>query len=124
MKEGIEKNITKKENKKTTLERLKEIKEKEEEAIEEDKLLHARSWEHINPKLLIDQCRELFDLFSRGDYESLSTAKDKLPLIQKEINKIKDKDQKNSNQEFLYWIDDKIARALQIEIDKREISKT
>ena len=104
----------------STLDKLKEFKAKEEEAIKEDALLHSKSWEHINPDLLIKSCQELFELYTIDTLESLSEALSHLPVIEQEINKIKNKEERDSNLDFYHWIDDKIRAKHKLESEKAD----
>lgn len=98
------------------------FKEKEMKAIEEDKL-HPRVWEHINPDKLIEQCQEVFDLYKKGDSDSLNSASNKIEAIKIEIEKMKDKKIKDSNQRFIQWIDDEVKKALDTAFTKEELEK-
>ena len=107
----------------TIEEKLAAFKDAETKAIEDDKLLHDKSWENINPNHLIDECKEIFGLFLKGDLNSLSNAKNNIPVAKGEVAQIKDKEKRESNDAFIKWVDDRIEAARGIQIDKEEISK-
>jgi hypothetical protein len=99
--------LIKKIRKKTPIERLKEIKEKEMIRMKEEKT--SGPWRHIEPENLIKEVLELYDLFER---RKLKVAKVKLEEVSEKIAKIKDKKVKASNERFVQWIDDRIATGL------------
>lgn len=99
--------LIKKIRKKTPIERLKEIKEKETTRMKEEKT--SGPWRHIEPENLIKEVLELYDLFER---RKLKVAKVKLEEVSEKIAKIKDKKVKASNERFVQWIDDRIATGL------------
>lgn len=107
----------------TVEEKLTAFKNAETKAIEDDKLLHDKSWENIDPNHLIGECKEIFGLFLKGDLDSLSSAKNNILVAKEETAKIKDKEKRESNDAFIKWVDDRIEAARGIQIDKEEISK-
>lgn len=108
--------------KKETENPLLVFKEKEMKAIEEDKL-HPRVWEHIDPDKLIGECREIFELYLKGDTDSLNSALNKIEAVKIETEKMKDKKAKDSNERFILWIDDKVRQAQSIAFTKDELAK-
>lgn len=98
------------------------FKEKEMKAIEEDKL-HPRAWEHIDSDKLINECQEVFDLYKKGDSDSLNSALNKIEAIKMEMEKMKDKKTKDSNERFIKWIDDRVKEALDTAFTKEELEK-
>lgn len=89
---------------KTVLERLKEIKAKEEKNKKENPT-YGSPWFIISPEKLIPEAQEVFDLFEK---EELLPAREKLAALKEKIEKMKKGDEKISNENFLSWIDDKI----------------
>ncbi|MBU4285184.1 hypothetical protein KKF60_01330 [Patescibacteria group bacterium] len=101
---------------------LTAFKEKEMKAMEEDKL-HPRAWEHINPDKLIKECQEVFYLYKNGDSDSLNSAMNKIEAIKIEMEKMKDKKTKDSNERFIQWIDDEVKKALNTALTQEELEK-
>ena len=104
---------------KSVVERLKEIKAKEESIKKEDPT-YGTPWSIINPEKLIPEAQELFDLF---DKDNTDTARAEILMIGERIEKIRDKEQKKINEEFIKWIDDKIEKKFldkQLEEDKQK----
>jgi len=90
--------------KKSTLEKLEEIKGKEMKRMKEDKT--SGPWLHIEPKHLTEDAQKLFDLFKNGDLEA---AQEQLKRVSEEMGKIKDEKVRSSNERFVQWIDDQIG---------------
>lgn len=104
---------------KSVVGRLKEIKAKEESIKKEDPA-YGTPWSIIDPEKLIPEAQELFDLFAKDNIE---TARAEILMIREKIEKIGNKEQKQSNEEFVNWIDDKIEdrfRDRQLEEDKQK----
>jgi len=95
--------------KSSVLDRLQATKEEEEAKKVQDKLYRS-PWEHIIPEDLIEENKALFDLFSRGEFEA---AQVKALAVKEKIKLIKDESKRDSNERFLYWIDDKIQKELE-----------
>ncbi len=98
------------------------FKEKEMEAMEENRT-YPRAWEHIDPNKLIDGCQKIFDLYKKGDSDSLTDALNKIDVINKKIEKMKDIEEKKSTQKFIEWIDDKVKGARSTALTKEELAK-
>ena len=93
---------------KSAIERLKEIKAKEENIKKEDPT-YGTPWSIIDPEKLILEAQEIFDLFEKGESrEELLLARERLRTFKDEIERMKNTDTKISNESFLKWIDDKI----------------
>jgi hypothetical protein len=98
------------------------FKEREMRAMQEDKT-YPRAWEHIDPNKLSKKCQEVFDLYKKGDYDSLTFALSIISTIKEEIKVMKDKDTKNSTQKFIEWIDDKVQGAQNAILTRDELAK-
>ena len=104
MKEGIEK-LKKEEEEKSPIEKLKEIKEKDDFIKKEDSLhptpLHAIDLDNLDPGAL-----ELYRLYDEGDIDS---ARAGIRLIGEKIEKIKDKKKRENNEKLLNYVDNLIG---------------
>jgi hypothetical protein len=116
MKEEIEKKqLNKQENiegislieKENTIKEIIEIKEKKEKQAKEDN--EKSPWLLINPELLIPEVVKIFIHYNREEYKS---AKSVLESSKELVEKISNKEKRNSNEKFLKMIDDKIIIAL------------
>lgn len=107
MKEGIEK-LKKESKEKSAIERLQEIKQKEEQMKKEDPA-YGSPWASIDPEKLIQEARDLFDIFDQGD---LNVARTEIQVVREKIEKIKNKEARVSNEGFINWIDGEIANKL------------
>jgi len=117
VRESIEKRISKKKEE-SILEKLKGIKAKEEKIAKEDKT--GTAWSLIDPELLIEDARELFSHYEKGEFD---IAQGELKKVLTEIEKIKEEKIKNSNESFVHWIDNKIGDALANKERREEIEK-
>ena len=106
-KESIENLGQKKEEEKSVIEKLVEIKEREEKISQEDK--RGTPWHTINPEDLISEARKVFTSFESGEFE---TAKEALKAVREKIGQIKDSKEKTSNEEFANLFDDKIEEKI------------
>ena len=102
MRESIEKK-----EEKPTVEILEEIRNKEMEAAKEEK--SSTAWNTIIPSLLIPELLETYDLLSNGEPK---LAGEKLKEAAIALEKIKDKERKLSNENFIHLYDDKINTQL------------
>lgn len=115
MREGIKEKLNiGKEEEKAVMEKLKELKEKETERMEEDNTLGP--WKNIEPEHLTPEAQELFDLFEK---DQLEVVQEKFQDVSSKIEEIKDKKIKSSNENFLHWIDDKVNA----EVSKRTLEE-
>jgi hypothetical protein len=106
-KESIENLGQKKEEEKSVIERLMEIKGREEKIAQEDKT--GTPWHTINPEDLTSEARKVFTSFESGEFE---TAKEALKAVREKIGQIKDSKEKTSNEEFANLFDDKIEEKI------------
>lgn len=110
MRKSIESRIEKskkEEKEKTVIERLKEIKKKEEEIARQDKT--GTPWHAINPEELIPEAQELFDFFEKGEYE---TAKGLLEAVREKTKEMEKSKVKDSNEGLANLLDDKIIEKI------------
>jgi len=64
----------------------------------------------IKVKELISEAEELFSLIEKKEFEA---AHAKVDEVKEKIEKMKDSEKKNSNESFVRFFDDKIAKALE-----------
>lgn len=119
--ESIEKsNIDKGERgEKSVIERLKEIKEKEE-IIKKENPTYGTPWSVINPEKLSQEALELYELYDKGD---IKAAEAEISVVRDKLKEIKNKEEKENNEQFINWIDDKIGSKFlgdQLEEDKQK----
>ena len=105
MEERIEKF---KEQERPVSERLEELKQKEIKRMEEDPT-HGGPWKNIEPEHLTLEVQELYDLFEKNQ---LDVIQDKFREAGEKIGKMKNGKAKDSNTNFLQWIDNRINAEL------------
>ncbi|MDP2934569.1 MAG: hypothetical protein Q8N59_02285 [bacterium] len=110
--------LPKKEEEKSPLEIMEEIKKKEEGVAKEDKT--GTPWNLINPDLITPENRELFRHFNDGELE---IAQGELRVAKAKLEKIKNEKAMLSNKTLLEMIDDKIPVLIEIERQRLEDEK-
>lgn len=101
-------------NKETVPEELEKIKIDDIEKMEDDKTYRS-PFLHIEIKDLIPEAQELYLAFERKDFVA---AQGMLAELDEKIEKIKKESTKISNQQFRFWIDNKIIEGMRIQESK------
>lgn len=110
MKEGIEEF---KGQKRPVAERLEELKQKEIKRMEEDPT-HGGPWKNIEPGHLTLEVQDLYDLLGRNQ---LDVIRDKFREAGEKIEEMKNGKVKDSNTNFLQWINGRIN----VELSKKTL---
>lgn len=103
-----------KNDEKSSLEIMTEIKKKEEEIAKEDKM--GTPWNLINPDLITPENLEVFRHFIEGELE---IAQESSRVEKAKLETIKDEKVRLSNETLLHVIDDKISA----EIARKELEE-
>lgn len=94
---------------------MEETKKREEEIAKEDKT--GTPWNTIDPGLITSENLEIFDLFTKGEFEQ---AQAKKSLAEMKLEEIKDKKARASNEALIRYLDDKIFAELNRKSSKIE----
>lgn len=124
MKERMEKSNIEKEERPITeeLEDLKSIKAKEEKIRKEDPA-YSTPWHVIDPEKLDKTALEIYGHFRIMELTELKIAQEKLIAFKEKIKEIKNSKQRENNENFIRWIDDKIGTALSNSEVRADIEK-
>lgn len=117
MKEKMEKAI--KEEEKSVLEELREIKAKEEAKKKEDELYTSR-WFVIDPGHLIPENLELYKHLRAGTEASLKSGSAEADIVMGKVEQMPKGAKKDSNSEFTKEVTEKIQNAIRDKTLERE----
>jgi hypothetical protein len=94
-----------------TLDKLKELKAKQETANKEDPTypmpLHPIDLDNLDPAVL-----KLYELYEGGRKNDLEVAQTSIEAIREKMEKAGNKEKRENDEKFINWIDDEINRKL------------